>query len=377
MEPVKFPRCSSATLSLSKHSELSTNRLALPFKLVYHDGYYLPIGQHVFPAEKYRLVVHCLREQGIATNDDFLLPAPAEDREVLLAHGDYWVHKLRTGTISAKEELQLEVPFSDELVDAFWLNAGGSTLAARRAMFDQIGITLGGGFHHAFPDHGEGFCMINDVAIAIRVLQREGRIRRAMVIDVDVHQGNGTAVIFSKRARFLESQDSKASATDGVPDPTQATVTRNESAWMREMPIDDATETFTISLHQENNYPVWKPPSSIDVNFADGVGDQPYLEWLQKAIDAAFAKFQPELIAYVAGADPYKEDQLGGLALTLDGLRRRDEMVLRTCRERQIPVFVTLAGGYAQKLEDTVTIHCNMVKAAAEIFGAEAAGRSG
>ena len=349
--------------------------LALPFKLVYHDGYYLPIGQHVFPAEKYRLVARCVGEQGIASDDDFLLPAPAEDREVLLAHGDYWVHKLRTGTISAKEELQLEVPFSDELVDAFWLNAGGTILAARRAMFDQIGITLGGGYHHAFPDHGEGFCMINDIAIAIRVLQKEKRIRRAMVVDVDVHQGNGTAVIFGKRARFLEgtpppsaNSAPKGGATGEVPDPTQAVVTRNEFAWMREMPIDDATETFTISLHQENNYPVWKPPSSIDVNFADGVPDQAYLDWLQRALDAAFAKFQPELVAYVAGADPYREDQLGGLALTLDGLRRRDELVFRTCRERQIPVFVTLAGGYAQRLEDTVAIHCNMVKAAAEIY---------
>ena len=328
--------------------------MALRFKLVYHDGYYLPIGQHVFPAEKYRLVVQCLKEQTIADADDFLLPAPAEDREVLLAHGDYWVHKLRTGTVSAKEELQLEVPFSDELVDAFWLNAGGSILAARRAMFDQVGITLGGGFHHAFPDHGEGFCMINDVAVAIRVLQKEGRIKRALVVDCDVHQGNGTAVIFGRRPQ----------AEDAKP-----TITRNEHAWMRESPLDDATDTFTISLHQENNYPVWKPPSCIDVNFADGVGDKPYLDWLQGALDCAFGKFQPELIAYVAGADPYKEDQLGGLALTIEGLRRRDELVFRACRERQVPVFVTLAGGYAQRLEDTVAIHCNTVKVAAEIFG--------
>lgn len=349
--------------------------MALPFKLVYHDRYYLPIGQHVFPAEKYRLVARCIREQGIAGDDDFLLPAPAEDREILLAHSDYWVHKLRTGTISAKEELQLEVPFSDELVDAFWLNAGGTILAARRAMFDQIGITLGGGYHHAFPDHGEGFCMINDIAVAIRVLQKEKRIRRAMVVDVDVHQGNGTAVIFGKRPRVLQTEASVAttarppSPQAEIPDPTKAVVTRNEYAWMRETPIDDATDTFTISLHQENNYPVWKPPSSIDVNFADGVPDQPYLDWLQRALDSAFAKFQPELIAYVAGADPYREDQLGGLALTLDGFRRRDELVFHTCRERQIPVFVTLAGGYAQRLEDTVAIHCNMVRTAAAIYG--------
>ncbi len=341
--------------------------MALPFKLVYHDGYYLPIGQHVFPAEKYRLVAHCVREQGIASNDDFLVPAPAEDREVLLAHGDYWVHKLRTGTISAKEELQLEVPFSDELVDAFWLNAGGSILAARRAMFDQVGITLGGGFHHAFPDHGEGFCMINDVAVAIRVLQKEKRIRRAMVVDVDVHQGNGTAVIFGK-PQFVPRPPSPANEPEPQPSPSEPKITRDPFAWMREIPIDDATHTFTISLHQENNYPAWKPPSCIDVNFADGAPDQAYLDWLQRALDTAFAKFQPELIAYVAGADPYKEDQLGGLALTIDGMRRRDELVFRACRERQIPVFVTLAGGYAQKLEDTVAIHCNMVKAAAEIY---------
>src|SRR5438045_75086 len=128
----------------------------LPFKLVYSDAYFLPIGQHVFPAEKYRLVAQCVQEKKIAGGVDLLTPAPAEDREFLLAHGDYWVHKLRTGTLSAKEELQMEVPFSDELVDAYWLNAGGSILAARRAMFDGVGITLGGGFHHAFPDHGEG-----------------------------------------------------------------------------------------------------------------------------------------------------------------------------------------------------------------------------
>src|SRR6476660_2788810 len=156
-------------------------RSMLPFKLIFSEASTLPIGQHVFPSEKYRLVARCVQEKGIASPEDFLTPQPAEDRDVLLAHGDYWVHKLRTGTLSAKEELQMEVPFSDELVDAFWLNAGGSILAARRAMFDGIGITLGGGFHHAFPDHGEGFCMINDIAVAIRVLQKEQRIQRAMV----------------------------------------------------------------------------------------------------------------------------------------------------------------------------------------------------
>ncbi len=337
----------------------------LPFKLVYSDAYYLPIGQHVFPAEKYRLVAQCVKEQGLATEQDFLLPQPAEDRDVLLAHGDYYVHKLRTGTLSAKEELQMEIPFSDQLVDAFWLCAGGSMLAARQCLQDGICFNLSGGFHHAFPDHGEGFCMINDIAVGIKALQREKRIRKAMVVDVDVHQGNGTAVIFGRRVGAAT-----LSRPEGEPVPALAEpkVTRNEYAWMRETPIDDKTDVFTISLHQENNYPAWKPPSCIDVNFVDGVPDQPYLEWLRTALETAFAKFQPELIAYVGGADPYREDQLGGLELTIDGLRHRDEVVFRVAREKKIPVFVTLAGGYARKVEDTVTIHCNSVKAAAEIY---------
>jgi acetoin utilization deacetylase AcuC-like enzyme len=361
----------------------------LPFKLVYSDAYRLPIGQHVFPAEKYRLVARCVLDKGIATAGDFVTPQPAEDHEVLLAHGDYYVHKLRTGTLTAREELAMEVPFSDELVDAFWLNAGGSILAARRALEDRVSFSLGGGFHHAFPDHGEGFCMINDIAIAIRVVQREKRIGRAMVVDCDVHQGNGTAVIFGRRPksdagappfRPVLAEGGGVSTVappfrpplaegGGVPSLAEPKITRDEYAWMREAPIDEATNVFTISLHQENNYPPWKPPSSIDVNIADGVEDQPYLDWLQKALEVALAKFQPELIAYVAGADPYCEDQLGGLSLSIDGLRRRDELVLRLARERRIPVFVTLAGGYAQKIEDTITIHCNTVQAAREIYG--------
>jgi len=351
----------------------------LPFKLVYSDAYYLPIGQHVFPAEKYRLVARSLRDKAIATAGDFVTPQPAEDHEVLLAHGDYYVHKLRTGTLTAREELAMEVPFSDELVDAFWLNAGGSILAARRALEDRVSFSLGGGFHHAFPDHGEGFCMINDIAIAIRVVQREKRIGRAMVVDCDVHQGNGTAVIFGRRLKSDAGAPpfrTGLAEGGGVPSLAQPIVTRNEYAWMREAPIDEATNVFTISLHQENNYPPWKPPSCIDVNFADGVEDQPYLDWLQKALDVALSKFQPELIAYVAGADPYREDQLGGLSLSIDGLRRRDELVLRLARERRIPVFVTLAGGYAQKIEDTITIHCNTVQAAREIYGTVVGNRS-
>src|SRR5574340_294709 len=185
----------------------------LPFKLVCSDGYYLPIGEHVFPAQKYRRVCERLLATGLAQPDDFVAPEPATDRDVLLVHTGSWVSKLRTGTLSATEELQMEIPYSQELVQAFWLAAGGSMLAGQRALTDAVCINLGGGFHHAFPDHGEGFCMINDIAIAIRRLQHDGKIKRAIVVDCDVHQGNGTAVIFNRQRVFARVLPSVSAGT--------------------------------------------------------------------------------------------------------------------------------------------------------------------
>jgi acetoin utilization deacetylase AcuC-like enzyme len=193
----------------------------LPFKLVYSDDYYLPIGSHVFPAEKYKCVHDQLLASGVAAPGDFVTPRPAADEDVLLAHTPSYVHKLKTGTLSALEELQLEVPYSPELVRAFWLAAGGSILAAERALDDGVAISIGGGFHHAFPDHGEGFCLINDVAVAIRCMQRDGKIRKAMTVDCDVHQGNGTAAIFSGPP-ILNNSLPLASAS--VLNPAQTTV---------------------------------------------------------------------------------------------------------------------------------------------------------
>jgi acetoin utilization deacetylase AcuC-like enzyme len=220
------------------------------------------------------------------------------------------------------------------MVDAFWLAAGGTILAARLALRDGVGFNIGGGFHHAFPGHGEGFCAINDIAIAIRRLQREGVIRRAMVVDCDVHHGNGTAAIFAG----------------------------DESV-------------FTLSIHQANNYPSEKPLSSLDIHLADLVGDTEYLHRLGNGYRAALALFRPELIVYVAGADPYMEDQLGGLSLTFDGLRERDRLVLWTALSHNIPVAVVLAGGYAQSVEDTITIHANTAAVAKEELEKTAIGR--
>jgi acetoin utilization deacetylase AcuC-like enzyme len=325
----------------------------LPFKLIYSDGYYLPIGQHVFPAEKYRRVRDQLVETSVAGPEDFITPQPASDEDILLVHTPRYVEKLKTGTLSAREELELEVPFSPELVQAFWLAAGGSILAAQHALSDGVAVNIGGGFHHAFPDHGEGFCMIHDVAVAIRRMQRDNKIHTAMTVDCDVHHGNGTAAIFA------------GTRTVSEPLPSSGPAVLGKKPLMRGA---HAGDVFTISLHQENNYPPTKPPSSIDVDLPDGITDDDYLPWLDNALSSGLRQFAPDLICYIAGADPFREDQLGGLALTIEGLKKRDELVFRVAKAQGIPVMVTYAGGYARSVADTVSIHSNTVIAAKEVF---------
>jgi acetoin utilization deacetylase AcuC-like enzyme len=293
----------------------------LPFKLVYHPGYDLNLGEHVFPSQKFRLIRERLLAEGFAAPEDFIEPEPASDADLLLVHRQDWVERLRTGTLTFHDILMLEVPYSRQMVKAFWLAAGGTTLAARLALSD------GGGFHPAFPEHGEGFCAINDCAVAIRSLQKEGRIERAMIVDCDVHQGNGTATIFAR----------------------------------------DKT-VFTLSIHQLNNYPARKPASDIDINLADEVGDEEYLERLRNAYVPVLTEFQPQLVVYLAGADPYYQDQLGGLALSLEGLKARDRLVVATALMHKVPVAITLAGGYAVDLDDTITIHANTAKAVKEVL---------
>ena len=290
-------------------------------KLIYSDQYDLNLGQHVFPAVKYKLVRQKLLDKKIVSEADFLEPEAVQDRDVLLVHSAEYVRKLKTGTLSELEIARMEIPYSPEMIRAVWLCAGGSTLAGRRAIADGIAVNLGGGFHHAFPSHGEGFCAIHDVAIAIRKLQAEDTIGKAMTVDLDVHHGNGTAAIF----------------------------TRDESV-------------YTFSMHQESNYPFEKPPGNLDVPLRDGCGDEEYLGLLRQSLQRALSEFQPDLIFYLAGADPYCEDQLGGLSLTLAGLRERDRTVFQMAREKNIPVAVTLAGGYAARVDDTVTIHVGTVE---------------
>jgi acetoin utilization deacetylase AcuC-like enzyme len=285
----------------------------------------------VFPSQKFRYIHDRLIRDRFAAADDFVRPEPATDADILAVHEPGWVERLKAGTLSYQEIMQLEVPYSRELVEAYWLAAGGSMLAARLALKNGIGFNVGGGFHHAFAGHGEGFCAINDIAVAIRSLQRgvpgDGAIQRAMVVDCDVHHGNGTAGIFAN-------------------DPS----------------------VFTLSIHQFNNYPSEKPPSSLDIHLPDGVGDEEYLHRLGNGYRTAMSLFHPELLVYVAGADPYCEDQLGGLSLSFEGLRERDRLVIWTALHSHIPVAIVLAGGYAMSVQDTVTIHANTAHVAKEVL---------
>lgn len=291
--------------------------------VVSHPAYEFDIGAHVFPTAKYRLVRERLIAEGTITPAGIVQPEPVTDDDVRLVHTRDYVRKIVEGTLSLQEQMQLEIPFRPGMRDAMWLMTGGTALAARLALQHGLAAHLGGGFHHAFADHGEGFCLINDVPIAIRMLQRDGAVTRALVVDLDVHHGNGTADIFK----------------------------------------DDET-VFTFSMHQQQNYPAWKPPSDLDVGLPNGIGDGQYLALLEQHLPAIIDKHRPDIAFYLAGADPYREDQLGGLGLTIDGLKRRDAFVIETAGKSRVPLVITLAGGYARNTDDTVEIHCNTVRVA-------------
>ena len=294
-----------------------------PPAVVHSDGYFADIGAHVFPTRKFRLVREEIVRRGLLADSDILGPERASSEQVLRVHDRAYVDKLVQGRLSVLEEAVLELPYSKQLVEASFLCAGGSILAGREALTRGVGINLGGGFHHAFPDHGEGFCVFNDIAIAIRALQQEGLIRRAAVIDLDVHQGNGTAAIFR-----------------------------------------DDPSVFTFSMHEEQNYPAIKPPSDLDVGLDTGTRGAEYLSALERHAAAILDRHRPDLLAYVAGADPFEQDQLGGLKLSREDLRRRDRVVFGACAAREIPAVAFLAGGYALEVEDTVGIHADMVEEA-------------
>jgi acetoin utilization deacetylase AcuC-like enzyme len=283
----------------------------------------LPNG-HRFPIAKYALLRQRVIDEEIVPAEHVHDPSAAPREDLLLVHTPDYVDRFTTGALTRDEERRLGFPWSAALVERSYRAAGGTLEAAIRALDDGIAMNLAGGTHHAFPSHGEGFCVFNDVAVAVRALQRDGRIARAAIVDLDVHQGNGTNEVFAGDDRV-----------------------------------------FTFSMHGRKNYPFHKVPGSLDVELDDHTGDDEYLVLLADALPRVLHQARPDLVVYVAGADPYVGDRLGRLALTFGGLARRDTFVLNQCREVGLPVVVTIAGGYAEPITDTVAIHATTARIAA------------
>lgn len=290
---------------------------------VYSKEYLVDLGDHVFPVEKYQMVYHRLCLEGIITDENLFIPYLPSREDLLLVHTENYLKEL-DNLIFSPATFFSEIPLTPEIVKAHKLAAGGSILAAEKALLQGIGIHIGGGFHHAFPSRAEGFCYINDVAVSIRKLQKAKRVRKVLIIDCDLHQGNGNAYIF-----------------------------RNDSS------------VFTFSIHQENLYPV-KEQSDLDIGLPDLTTDKEYLLKLEKSLSYIWKIFTPDIVYYLAGADPYEKDLLGNLKLTMEGLKERDRMIITQCIERELPLMICLAGGYAVKVKDTVEIHCNTCRVAVE-----------
>lgn len=283
------------------------------------------LGEHVFPLKKYRLIYEKLLAMG-AKRVNFLVPQPAEEEDLLLVHSSKYLKKLKKGNLSQSEILTMELPYHPELLDFACLYVGGTILASESALEDGLAVHIGGGFHHAFPDHGEGFCVLNDVAVAAEKMKSEGKIERVMVVDCDVHQGNGNAFYFAKR-----------------------------------------DYAFTFSIHQMDIYPADKPSSTVDIGLWAGDEDEKYLPELRSNFPRLYTEFKPDIVFFLAGADPYEEDQLGGLKITMEGLRERDRIIIEEARKLHIPVVVLFAGGYAFDVSETVEIHLNTIKVAQKI----------
>ncbi len=297
-------------------------------KFVYSPEYSkVDLGPHVFPTIKYRLIYKKLITYKLAKKSDFIDPGEASDEEILLVHTNDYLQKWKRGSLSPYDRAKLELPYSPQLFKSSLGAVAGTILASKMALGEGLGIHIGGGFHHAFPDHGEGFCVFNDIACAIRKLQKEKMVKKVLVIDCDLHQGNGTAFIFQ-----------------------------------------GDRSVFTFSIHQEDLYPWPKEKSDLDIGLDLGTSDKEYLAELRQHIPPIIKKFRPDLIIYVAGADPYKEDRLGNLGLTIKGLEKRDNFVISQARNREISIAIVLAGGYSEKISDLVEIHTNTIKSALRNF---------
>lgn len=284
--------------------------------VVYSPKYEISFEGHVFPVEKYRLLRDQLVKEGLYSNEDFFAPKPASHKDLLLAHKLQYVDDLYNLSWSYRT-ITSELPMSNDIIDFFVITAGGSILAAQKALDQGAAFHIGGGFHHAFAGHAEGFCYINDIAVGIRKAQELNLAKKFLTFDCDLHQGNGTACIFK-----------------------------------------DDDDVFTFSIHQENLYPR-KEKSNLDIGLSDFADDDEYLSKLEKAIGQIFKDHKFDLVFYVAGADPFAEDQLGTLQISKEALATRDKMLFEASRKNGASVAVVLAGGYAENTEDVVDIHEN------------------
>lgn len=293
------------------------------------DHYVIDLpAHHTFPIQKFRLIREQLLAEGTLSAEEVLEPTLVDPAEIRLVHTAAYWENLAAGTLAASAIRRMGLPWSEALIRRSKASTQGTLTAARIAIRDRVAINLAGGTHHAFTDRGEGYCVLNDIAIAIRCLQRDAWMQRMAIIDCDVHQGNGTAAIFA-----------------------------------------DEPDVYTFSMHGANNYPLVKVPGSLDIALPDETRDEEYLLALEEAVPRILTDFRPGLVFYLAGVDPHERDRLGRLRLTHQGLRRRDEYVLQACRDAAIPVAITLGGGYGQSLQDTVEAHCNTVRAAEAVFG--------
>jgi acetoin utilization deacetylase AcuC-like enzyme len=297
-------------------------------KIFYTDTFPIPLPEnHSFPKDKYRLLRMRILEKLDAQPVNLKIPEPATYEDIVRAHDPVYIHRLQSGELSAKEVRRVGLPWSPEMVRRARYSAGATIAACRAALEERIAVNLGGGTHHAFSDHGQGYCWLNDSVIAARTIQSEGLAGNILIIDCDVHQGNGTAVIVKN-------------------DPT----------------------IFTFSIHGKNNFPYHKETSDLDIELADGTEDAEYLNALENGLAASMQNFKADLVIYLAGADPYKDDRFGRLALTKAGLAQRDRFLFRHCHKVGLPVAVTMAGGYARNMPDAVDIHFQTILSALEFF---------
>ena len=296
--------------------------------IVFSVKYTFRSGGHIFRAGKFEAALKILLRERIIKRADILEPRMPSKADLRLAHAPAWVKKILSGGLTPADMARAELDITAEMLEAHLLSVGGTILAARLALETGLGVNCGGGAHHAFSGHGEGFCLLNDIAVAVNKLRAEKRIRRALIIDLDAHQGNGTARIF-----------------------------RGDR------------DVFTFSVHQRGIYPERRERGSLDLDLPAGTGNKAYLKLLKSNLPAVFRRARPDLVLYNAGVDVYEEDLLCGLKLTMAGVRRRDEMVFRECFARKVPTVLVLSGGYAARFADTARLHANTIKAAFRLKG--------